>query len=517
MKRILFHAVAASLSLGVCLAALYLFTPALARILRPMLLDYAFASMSDEDRRRMYDEIAADVDAVWDVVPEPLVARIGRRGSVTVIKQAEVRFNNAGMRSARPYLPKDARTFRIVCLGDSMVFGSGAPEPDRFCDQIEQFYRDRGVRAEGKRIQAYAVGLPSWTAVQEATYLSSRITAYDPDVILVLTMSNDIADLSGVTGVGTLTNDFSPEHRNRGSGVFSNYAGMPFGSLAPGPLNTDLVPEARDHWRKAMSALGRLTNLQRSRGKRILHSVMQLDNFYFTEVYKAYFQQLGIDAPMIVTDFFRSEGNQLAHDAHPNRSGHTILSSHYIRAMDALGWIPLDASLLPELHDGLTLDFERPADPEELERLRREFADSVLRTSLDFNRFERGDVRSFLGGLMPARRGAKAYDSPPWASVRSGFALRRPSQARALRVTLRLPARVELFPFRLELRLDGHPAGSWEFTEPSEAGLHTLVAELPPLVPGAEALEVLLETDSYFTEIHDPRMKSFELLSARVE
>jgi len=114
VRRLLFHVIAASLSLGVCAAALYVFTPALSPLLRPTLLEYAFATMSEEDRRQMYDDIAADVDAMWDVVPEPLVARIGQRNSVTVFKQAKVRLNNVGMRSSRPYLPKDERTFRIV-------------------------------------------------------------------------------------------------------------------------------------------------------------------------------------------------------------------------------------------------------------------------------------------------------------------------------------------------------------------------------------------------------------------
>jgi hypothetical protein len=465
----------------------------------------------------MYDDIAADVDAMWDVVPEPLVARIGQRNSVTVLKQAEVRLNNVGMRSSRRYLPKDERTYRIVCLGDSMVFGSAAPEPDRFCDQIEQFYRERKVLAEGKRIESYAVSLPSWTTVQEATYLASRITSYDPDVILVLTTSNDITDLSGVTGVGTLTHDFSPEHRDWGSAVYSNYAGALFGSLSPGPLNTDLVPEARKRWTKAMSALGRLTELQHRRGKHILHSVMFFNDTATTEIYTTYFQELKIDAPMIVTDYFRSEGNQLPHDAHPNRSGHAILSAHYLRAMDALDWVPLAPAALPELHEGLTLDFEHAPDAEGLQRLRREFAETVLREALDFARFDRGGTRSLLGGIFPDQRGRKAYQTPPWASVSSGFALRRPRQASTLQVTIRLPAVLELFPLHLELFVDGQLTDAYDFEQPGEAGLHRLDAALPASTAGAEAVEVLLRTDSYFTRIRDPRMRSFQLISASVE
>jgi hypothetical protein len=69
----------------------------------------------------------------------------------------------------------------------------------------------------------------------------------------------------------------------------------------------------------------------------------------------------------------------------------------------------------------------------------------------------------------------------------------------------------------LELFVDGQLTGAYDFEQPSEAGLHRLDAALPATTAGAEAIEVLLRTDSYFTRIRDPRMRSFQLISARVE
>src|SRR6185436_12440983 len=113
--------------------------------------------------------------------------------------------NNAGMRADHDFAAKPAEVFRIVCLGDSFVFGMGGPSADRFCDQLEAFYREHQVRAAGRSIETYAIGLPSWTLVQETAYLTSRISSYDPDIIIVLSVANDITDNIGVTGVGALT------------------------------------------------------------------------------------------------------------------------------------------------------------------------------------------------------------------------------------------------------------------------------------------------------------------------
>ena len=508
---------AASISLALCFAILFAFRTALVETLRPFLFDYALLNMSEEDKRELYDEIGKGVLALWDTVPEPLVGKIGRRNRDGVYKQAPIRFNNAGMRSERPYRPKPEGVFRLICLGDSMVFGSGGAEADRYCDQMEAFYARGRILVDGKRIEAYALGLPSWTAVQEATYLSSRISAYDPDVILVLATSNDITDGDAVTGAGTTTHDFSPEHRDWGSAFFSNFAGAPFGVLAPGPLNGDLVPEARARWRKAMSAMKRLTELQHRRDRMILHSVMQLDNYYFTEIYKDYFQEFGIEAPLLITSHFpKAGGTSLPHDMHPNRAGHGIFAAHYIHALDRLGWVSVPSDALPELHERLSLDFQHPPDPARLNRLREEFQNGVLRSSLDFRNMTRIDTRSFLGGLLPDSPGKAGLRSPPWATVRSAFVLKRSPESRAVEVEIKIPQRPELFPFQLDVFLDGERVRTYEFAD-GESGSHTLRADLPPAGDSGMAVEVLLETDSYFTGIDDHRMKSFRLLAARVE
>jgi hypothetical protein len=519
VKKLVFFLLQVGLTLLICLGVLYVSWPAIEQRLRPLLLDYMMVRMSDEQRQEIYAEIANRTPGQWETVPEPLVARLGKRGRVAVLAGARVSFNNAGMRSSRPYTPKPPNVFRIICLGDSFVFGQAGKEQDRFCHQMESFYKGSGITMGGKTIETYAVGLNSWTAVQEATYLTSRISDYDPDVIVVLTVPNDITDMDGVTGAGVQTGLFSPEHRNWGSAVFNNYIPVLFGALlGANALDSDLVPEARDRWTKAMLAMKRLTELQHRRGKKILHTVMNLPNPYFVEIYKKTFRKLEIDAPFTVMNYFPTPALRLSHNTHPNRKGHAIMAAYFLRVLKRLGWVPVPDELLPGLVEWQTVEMNPSANPVELRRQQTKFVDAFLRTSLDFANLHPGETRGFLGGIRPVRAGMRALDESPWGGVRSGFLLKRPLQggANAIEVEIQIPDRVELFPFVIDLYVNGSSVKRFAFPKPQESGRYRLVGDLPPLSDEDLAVEVILETNSYFTEIVDSKMKSFRFISARV-
>jgi hypothetical protein len=65
------------------------------------------------------------------------------------------------------------------------------------------------------------------------------------------------------------------------------------------------------------------------------------------------------------------------------------------------------------------------------------------------------------------------------------------------------------------MSLQGQPATTLTLASVSESGEHRLTAVVPE-GPYTEAIEVILETDAYWTTIDDPRMKSFYLMSAEV-
>ena len=516
-----YYAVRILLALGVTALCLALATPLALKFLRPALLHYLLDNLSDARRSELYESLAARAGQFYDAVPEPAVGRLGKRGVVTRYRGAEVRINNAGMRSSADYRAKPKGIFRIVCLGDSYVFGTGGPEEDRFCDQIGEFYRSRDIRAGGKSIETYALGLDSWTLTQEATYLSSRISAYDPDVILQLSVSNDITPLAGVNGLGMATYEFSPEARQWGSGLFSNQAARYFGERNFSALAWSLSPLSRREWDRAFSALRRLVSLQMGRGGKILLSVLDypFSGQFFSELYTWHFRQAELRTPFLATSFLPSFETQLEHDAHPNRLGNSYLAAHYVHALNRLGWVPVADSDLPHLPEELTLDLDPEPDAERLKRDREEFVADHLRTRLDFGRLTRDETRAFLGGIFPEQGGGKALQGYPWASTRSGFLMRRLEGGgeRRLVLEVRIPPLPELFPFRLTVTVEGTEVASLVLENPEPSDLYRLEGEVPPLDQWELAREIVLVASSYFAGIGNPRMKSFRLVSAKLE
>ena len=96
--------------------------------------------------------------------------------------------------------------------------------------------------------------------------------------------------------------------------------------------------------------------------------------------------------------------------------------------------------------------------------------------------------------------------------------LRRLSTPQPERVQIEIsaPPLPELFPLEIDLHLNGRLARRFEFAEPDPSGRYTLSAKAPPRGDDELVLEVVLETPSYFVQFNNGRMRSYQLLSARL-
>lgn len=521
MRNRIFYVILIGIPVSFFIIMFFLLRPYLEERFRPHLVSYLAMTMTGEKKDRLYSEVASSIGSVWDVAAEPMVARLAKKDFKGIDTQAEVITNNAQMRSTRPYTSKPADVYRIVCLGDSFVFGTGGKEEDRFSDQIEDFYRTNKITAEDKRIESYALGLGGWTTVQEASYLASRISSYDPDLIIVLTVSNDITDASGVSGAGFITSTYSPEHRDWGSSVFSNKAGAGFGSNRLTALTTDLCPEAEARWEKAMSCLERLARLQHRRGKKMVLSLLNVSGgkpiSYLHEIFVHNINNSGMNIPWFFTSYFSNPKNRLSHDSHPSRKGHEILRNYYVTALNELGWIKTPAEILPPIDSRLKIEFNRKTDEAFLKNGRNSYIKAYLKTSLDFSKLKPDDLFAFLGGILPESYDDTRLSTPPWASVRAGFLLKLPDEKIAGKVHIKIgaPSIPELFPLSIKVHINGRFVQLYEFDTPSNEREYEMVVELPEMGEN-RVVEVLLETDCYFTEISDPRMKSYRLISAKI-
>jgi hypothetical protein len=535
VRRAVFFAIMLAIPTAFLVGSVVVFLPKIKAGLRAQLLQHMANNLTEKERQAIYHLISqqfAQGTNFWDAVPDPDVAELALRSRTAVYSGVEARINNAGMRAAHDFSAKPKGVFRIVCLGDSFVFGMGGLEEDRFCNQLEAFYRDHHVSVGGKAIEAYAVGLPGWSLVQEATYLATRITSYDPDVIIELTVSNDITDDYGVSGVGGLTTMFSPENRALGSATFFNELNILFGDNGGGlgdcacwwsALAYDLSPESHRRWDKALFRLKRLVELQQARGKHIVVSAMtwgatDKPDFY-ASLFQTRFASASIRAPFVMTSFLPTPATQLAHDSHPNRLGHRLLRDQYIHILNRLGWVTVPDTVLPELDKRTPVKLNPALDRSRslVAGFRQRYLKD-LRDTIDFSALSPEGTRAFLGGLLPEKVPAHDQQRSPWASLHAAFLLRRPQDRplKGVEVEIWIPPLPELFPFSLKLLLDGAPAADTLFERPNTTG-HYRISGAPRVPPFFDqVVEVTLETGSYFSTIDDARMLSYQLLRARV-
>src|SRR5262245_2935543 len=472
---------------------------------------YAARHLTDSQKLEFYAKLAAATPAsVWESVPEPLVGRVLQFNTAKKDLGAELVSNSAGLRSRTPYGPKPAGVFRIVCLGDSMVMGTAGREEDRWGDQIQEILRALDVRIDRKPVEVYSLGIGSWSALNASSYLAHRISSYDPDLVLVMMVDNDLNDVGAVLGIGQVTYRFTSEHRDDGSAVFVDHWPLEFGIGERNLLSSGLGSESVARWRAAFDGWKRLESLVAARGGRMVFGLLRPSEL-FLELVKTHFAKSDLRSPFVVTEYF---GERLRHDVHPNRAGHGILAAHYLHVLAALGWMPVDRSRLPPLHDGLTTETKHAADSGRLASLQADLARSILRERLTFNQLAATDVRAILGGMYAGSED-RPLASYPFSTLKSVFLLRRNAAARRATVEVDVPDYPELYPFELNMLLDGRPAGVLTLQNRTAAGRHVLTGAMGP--GESPALEIMLRTNAYWTTVSDFTMRSFRIISARQE
>lgn len=99
-----------------------------------------------------------------------------------------VRYNRWGFRE-RDFDPnRPPRTYRIAVIGDSLAFGQGIAEDERFSNLIEKRLNQAGKG----RYEVLNFALPGAETVDELAFLSQAATIARPDFILLQWYTNDV-------------------------------------------------------------------------------------------------------------------------------------------------------------------------------------------------------------------------------------------------------------------------------------------------------------------------------------
>ncbi|MBL8842631.1 MAG: hypothetical protein JNL90_14015 [Planctomycetes bacterium] len=222
-----------------------------------------------EVRRAAIAELVARGGGGWDTFADPAVGRLLQPSAEGKIGVIPVVSNQYGLRERPFVLPKPAGTKRIVLLGDSFVFGEGVPAGDRLGVFLERFLLERWP-APRPEIEVLHVGLDTWNALAEATFVRRQLALLAPDAVVQVLVRNDLEDNVGARGFGAMA-DVNPLHPERGDGIFQvRFPQRAFDLLQPNWIQHGLDWESRERFREAGDALVALAAAVEQQGGRYL-------------------------------------------------------------------------------------------------------------------------------------------------------------------------------------------------------------------------------------------------------
>lgn len=122
--------------------------------------------------------------------PQPLSMVSGR--SRTGEFDFEYKHNSLGFRDVEHPQSKSDDTLRILGLGDSFTYGSGARFEETYLYQLEQMLNAR--QGTHRKVEIIKAGIPSYFPEAERMLLDNYGRKYLPDVVLVGFLLNDVID-----------------------------------------------------------------------------------------------------------------------------------------------------------------------------------------------------------------------------------------------------------------------------------------------------------------------------------
>lgn len=274
---------------------------------------------------------------------------------------ARVRTNRDGQRAPIEYpRPKPEGTFRILLLGDSQTFGQGVEYEETFGHLIE-----RALQSEHPdvRIEVINAGVDGYNLYQEIAYLAADGLSFEPDVIIVLFVGNDL-DLPFFL--------YTPNDPLATDRLYLVDAmARLFRPLPPGDPRSAIVASGRfvpakyAHMAGAVgyeTALRRLAELTIDRGIPVFNFVDQAVAMYAfggeTRWHRT--RDLADELGVVQPEFVFPRGFELSEtNAHLNAEGHRILAETMLDALHA-----------HRTADGSSLEFAPSTRPLDLDRRR---------------------------------------------------------------------------------------------------------------------------------------------------
>lgn len=269
-----------------------------------------------------------------------------------------LRINALGLRGREVERRKRLGTFRIVGLGDSVMFGWGVGEGEPYLQIVEKHLNEKNPG----RFEVLNFGVPGYNAAIEAATYEHKAAAFTPDLVIIHFIGNDFGPPHFLRPPGPAAaaeGEKVPSYLwALAKGLFSQEepADSPelFHDLSQLPQEVRYETRARlqptlgeDGYRRAMDRLGRLTRRQgvpvlllslgdgNERG-RIAREAAEANGFRYVNAgprFYAYLAERGLASEKAnwVNTF------RIPNDGHPNALGHALYAEVLLAELQAMG------------------------------------------------------------------------------------------------------------------------------------------------------------------------------------
>lgn len=157
-------------------------------------------------------------DSYLPFKPKPLMDMFWQNAEF----EGEYATNSLGLRDTEHVLAKPEGTFRILGLGDSFTFGVGAAFEETYLYRLEEMLNNRPEKHP--EIEIIKAGIPRYFPAAERLFLEHYGLDFEPDLILVGFVPNDIGDTHvGLGGIRATPNGYL--YQSIGEGKFGNMDG----------------------------------------------------------------------------------------------------------------------------------------------------------------------------------------------------------------------------------------------------------------------------------------------------
>ena len=142
-----------------------------------------------------------------DLVHHQLVPD-SRKTVLTRGQNIDVRINQLGLRGQEVVIPRPAETFRILVLGDDVVFGTGVTEDDCLTTRLQSLLN----RQSSVSIEVINGGVPGYCPLLSWLQYEHLLTAVRPDLVILHFDITDVADDSRYRSLLNTASSDLPAH-----------------------------------------------------------------------------------------------------------------------------------------------------------------------------------------------------------------------------------------------------------------------------------------------------------------